>query len=86
MSQKHEYLVSFFTVPFKSLEDAKWNVKVSFTRHEAIKYLRHTDEEIFHFIGDKLHSKTPIKVDESGNISFGKTYKVISKCVINRCI
>lgn len=77
MQTKHIYYVSFINILFKSLEDAKWNIKVSFSRHEAIKYLRDTDEEIYHFIGDKLHSKTPIKVDESGNISFGKTYKVI---------
>lgn len=77
MPTKNQYLVSFFIAPFKSLEDAKWNVKIAFSRSEAIKLLSHADEEIYHFIGDRLVSKTPIKVDEAGNITFGKTYKVI---------
>lgn len=78
MSAKHKYYVSFcvrfFNTPFNSLEDAKFNVITSFTRKEAIKY--HLDgEEIGHFIGDRLHSITPIHVDEHGDISFGRTKK-----------
>lgn len=75
MSVKHQYIVTFFNISFNSLEDAKWNVKVAFTRQEAKKYL--IDESIAHFVGDKLHSTTPIKVDEHGNISFGKTQLAI---------
>lgn len=75
MSAKHYYIISIYTHSFKSLEDAKWNVKVSLTREEAKKYLKY--EKICHFIGDRLHSVTPIKVDEEGNISFGKTRKLI---------
>lgn len=74
MSAKHQYIVTGFG-SFKSLDDAKWNVRIGFTRSEALRFL--VNEAIYHFIGDKLYSETPIKVDESGNISFGKTYKVI---------
>lgn len=74
MSVKHQYIVSFFNTSFNSLEDAKWNVKVAFTRQEAKKYL--IDESIAHFIGEKMHSLTPIHVDDAGNISFGKTRRV----------
>lgn len=74
MFVKHQYLVTFFNTPFYSLEDAKWNVSIAFTRQEAKKYL--IDENISHFIGEKLHSVTPIKVDEHGNITFGKARKV----------
>lgn len=77
MSAKHQYYVTFFNTPFNSLEDAKFSVKIAFTRREAIKYLAFADEVICHFVGDRLHSKTPINVDEAGNISFGKTYKVM---------
>lgn len=74
MSANHQYIISIFNKPFSSLEDAKWNLKVGLTRAEAKRYL--IDESIAHYIGDKFHSVTPIKVDEHGNISFGKTQKV----------
>jgi hypothetical protein len=73
MSVKHQYIVSFFNTSFDSLKDAKWNVKVAFTRQEAKKYLIH--ESIAHFIGENMHSLTPIRVDEHGNISFGRTIR-----------
>lgn len=76
MSLKHQYIVTFFTTPFNSLEAAKWNVEIAFTRKEAIKYIKGQDVYIYHFIGDKLHSETPIHVDDHGNISFGRTRKV----------
>lgn len=74
MSAKHKYYVPFFNTPYDSLEDAKWSVKLAFTRAEAKKY-HINGEEIGHFIGDRLHSVTPILVDEHGNISFGSTRK-----------
>ena len=73
----HMYIVSFFNLSFRSLEDAKWNVKIALSRNEAIKYLSNTNEEIYHYIGEKLVSKTPIHVDEAGNITFGRTSKVV---------
>lgn len=81
----HCYIVSIFNQPFFSLEDAKWNVTVSLTRKEALKFLTYRsefnnlvcDEAIMHFHGDKLISRTPIKVDEQGNITFGRTRKVV---------
>lgn len=71
MAPKHFYYISGFDQVFHSLEDAKWNLTVGFTRLEAIKHLQ--NQSICHFVGDKLHSETPIKVDETGRISFGKT-------------
>lgn len=75
MSSKHIYIVPILNKRFDSLANAKWDVKIGFLRHEAIRYLQ--NEVINHYIGDKLHSETPIKVDELGNITFGKTRKVI---------
>lgn len=71
----NSYVVSIFCRSFSSLEEAKWNLKVGLTRIEALKYLR-TNDCIDHYIGDKLHSITPIHVDESGNITFGRTRKL----------
>lgn len=77
-SKKHLYIVSsYFAFPFFSLEDAKWNVKTSFTRQEALKYFKGKNEVINHYVGDNLISETPIFVDNRGNISFGKTSKFI---------
>lgn len=70
----HIYVAPCFNTPFSSLEDAKWNLQIGLTRAEARKYLTPNDHlEITHFIGNKLHSVTPILVDESGIITFGKT-------------
>lgn len=77
MSAKSKYYVTFFNTPFDSLEDAKWNVEITFTKKEAKKYFTNAHEMIYHAIGDRLLSQTPIKVDEHGNISFGRTCKVI---------
>lgn len=71
---KHYYVFPLFTKSFSSLEDAKWNIKIAFTRREALKYLH--NEEIHHYVGDRLHSITSVLVDEFGNISFGKTRRV----------
>lgn len=80
MALKSYYIVTLLgaplNAPISSLEEAKWNVSVSYTREEAIKYLKDKDEKILHFIGDNLHSETPINVDEKGNIKFGKTRKL----------
>lgn len=73
---KNVYSVDFFNITFRSLEDAKFNVKIGLSRRDALKYLYKTNEVIYHFIGDKLVSTTPIIVDETGNISFGKTRKL----------
>lgn len=75
-ASKHIYFAPGFSKPLFSLEDAKWNLQVSFTRSEAIKYLFGRNDSIAHFIGGKLHSLTPIYVDNAGNISFGKTRRV----------
>ena len=75
MSANHLYIAPLFSNPFHSLEEAKWNLKVGFKRSEAIKYFGKY-EYISHYIGDRLHSVTPILVDEIGNISFGKTRRV----------
>lgn len=72
----HAYFAPCFKEPFKSLEDAKWNVKIAFTRTEAIRNFYGYNEEIAHFVDHKLYSVTPVNVDESGNISFGKTRRV----------
>ena len=71
---KHQYIVANFPAPFSTLESAKNEVLIGFTKNEAKKYLR--GEAIYHYIGGHLHSETPIKVDDDGNISFGKTFKV----------
>lgn len=76
MSSKHFYRVSVFNTEFSSLENAKWNVKISFTRQEAKKYFSSPNDSISHYIDGKLHSETPILVDELGNISFGRTRRV----------
>lgn len=71
MKAKHQYIVTFFNYSFESLKEAKYNIKIAFTCNEAIRIL--ADEHIAHYVGDKLLSITPIKVDINGNISFGKT-------------
>lgn len=76
MTAQHKYIVPLFTNAFSSLEDAKWNVEIGFIPSEARKYLAQ-GEKIYHFVGDKLHSETPIHVDEHGNITFGRTRKVM---------
>ena len=77
MSSKSKYYVTFFNTPFNSLEDAKWHVKISFTVKEAKKFLANAHEMIYHYIGDRMISETPINVDEEGNITFGRTCKVL---------
>ena len=74
MSAKSYYIVSIFNSPFRTLEEAKWNIKVGLTREEALRYLQ--NEYIAHYIGDKFHSLTLINVDVHGNITFGRTQKV----------
>lgn len=74
MSLNHVYIAPCFSNSFSSLEDAKWNLQIGLTRNEAMKYLGQNDHlKITHFIGGRLHSVTPILVDETGIITFGKT-------------
>lgn len=77
MSSKSRYHVIFFTVPFKTLEYAKWNIRTAFTPDEAKRYLK--GERIIHYIGDKMHSETPINVDDDGVITFGRTIKLFNQ-------
>lgn len=76
MSATSLYYVTFFDTSFNSLEDAKWNVKIAFSCKEAKKFLAHAHEYIYHYLGKRMVSQTPINVDEVGNISFGRTRKI----------
>lgn len=58
---------------FKTLFDAKHHVYVAYTANERIKYLHGTS--ITHVVGDDVVSITPIKIDENGGYSFGRTVK-----------
>ena len=58
---------------FQTLSEAKYHIYIAYTPKERVKYLNEAcivgfDKK------DEYRSYTPIKIDEEGNYSFGKTY------------
>ena len=58
---------------FKTLSEAKYHIYIAYTPKERIKYLNEA-----YIVGfdkkDEYRSYTPIKIDDEGGYSFGKTY------------
>ena len=57
---------------FRTLSEAKYHIYIAYTKDERRKYLNEAcivgfDKK------DEYRSYTPIKIDEEGNYSFGKT-------------
>ena len=58
---------------FRKLSEAKYHIYIAYTKNERIKYLNEAcivgfDKK------DEYRSYTPIKIDDEGGYSFGKTY------------
>lgn len=70
------YQVDDVNYGFNSLKEAKWHVQIAYTNKERLKY-RHESWCIYGIDrkGD-LVSSTEIKVDDDGNLSFGRTLKL----------
>lgn len=70
------YQVDDVNYSFNSLKEAKWHVQIAYTNKERLKY-RHESWCIYGISrkGD-LVSSTEIKIDDDGNLSFGRTLKL----------
>ena len=58
---------------FKTLSEAKYHIYIAYTPKERIKYLNEACIVGFD-TKNEYRSYTPIKIDDEGGYSFGKTY------------
>lgn len=58
---------------FPTLKDAKHHCWLAYTPRERRKYLN--GSEIYQVRGDEVTSTTPIRVDDDGNLTYGRTVR-----------
>lgn len=69
------YLIDGENQKFNTLKAAKWHVYIAYTKNERIKYLNNSMIIGVNKKTDETVSVTPIKIDDNGDYSFGKTEK-----------
>lgn len=67
------YIIDGNNNVFSTLRDAKFHIWCAYTAKERIKYLQ--DATICKVHNDEIVSYTPIRIDEDGNVTYGKTKK-----------
>lgn len=69
-----EYYIDGFSEHYKTLSDAKYKAKWFDTPNEHIRWYRAGDTNIIGVDKEgEVRSVTPIRVDDKGNVSFGRT-------------
>lgn len=67
------YIINGANGVFSTLKEAKYHIWVAYTAKERVKFLG--DTTILKIHNEEAVTYTPVKIDEEGNVTYGKTKK-----------